>query len=1024
MTGVGHDRSVPEITVFTKSKGPLTKSIKLGKDGAVVSDGSACTMAHGQARRMQIADVGVLAKLIEGLHSNQALALGTLRPGLSDEVGIVTKDELNGETRPDIIARTGSDILYRKGSPAFALLDYDTKGMPGEVADRLDTLGGFRSALIAVLPTLRDTALVIRRSTSAGLVRTDTGEQLPGSNGQHGYVPVRDGTDIERFLKTLHERCWLHGLGWMMVGVAGQLLERSIVDRMVGAPERLVFEAPPILAPPLSQDQASRRPTISAGDMLDTIADCPPLTLVEQQALRKLRAEASQRLASEQSRAREAFISHQTQRLVERTGLSEDEASRVVECQSRGILLPDIELSFTDPELEGSTVGDILANPDRFDGCTLADPIEGVEYGRSTAKVMRRSDGAPWINSFAHGRTVYELKYDFRAVRAQIEQASDPVGTLVKLALTANLDEVEIKSLMDDVAKRSGTGIRPLTAKLKAARKQHAGQRAKENAERRLAERQDPRPQIPSPAADAPWLPMMDVLNAVLGESRDIRPPTRDIDNAAAQMRILQVADMHVFTSANEGETDNAPKQPANRWAIHRMNEMELAELIEKHIDFVDKDGNSVHLPMQFVRHYLQRNDSALSKLLAGSMLPLVLADGGVLATNGLDRTRGIEFYIPEELIRALPQREACTPAAMKQAIEFLTDDWLVDVLAAYAGKCTLIALALTVIERAFLPERPVFFVTAGKRGGGKSTALKMILLASTGMPVGAAAWSTNEEERRKSLLSYLVRGESYILWDNIPRGAQITCPHIERACTTSHYSDRKLGVSETVTAPATSIHAFTGNNIGPCGDLASRTLQVRIEVDRVDPENRVFKHPDPIAWTNHHRSEILQALYTILLGNPTLDKPHDAAMNTRFKMWYRLIGSAVEHAAKQAGNKIDFQALFQSQEAEDEDSVSLAEVLDVMHDTWTTKTSNTFKAANVADYMNSDQSQHRDTLRAFFCPTLETDKKASPKSVGKKLSQHVGEPVRSGDRTLILKVVRDPSTGPRGAVEYKVEVK
>ena len=53
---------------------------------------------------------------------------------------------------------------------------------------------------------------------------------------------MRDGTDIERFLKTLHERCWLAGFGWMMVSGSGSLLERSIVDRMVFAPSRPVFE--------------------------------------------------------------------------------------------------------------------------------------------------------------------------------------------------------------------------------------------------------------------------------------------------------------------------------------------------------------------------------------------------------------------------------------------------------------------------------------------------------------------------------------------------------------------------------------------------------------------------------------------------------------------------------------------------------------------------------------------------------------------------------------------------------------
>ena len=107
-----------------------------------------------------------------------------------------------------------------------------------------------------MLPDLANIARVSRRSTSAGLYRADTGEQLSGSDGIHVYVAVRDCADIERFLRVLHERCWLAGFGWYMVGAGGQLLDRSIVDRMVGAPERLVFEGGPILR---SADRAGRR---------------------------------------------------------------------------------------------------------------------------------------------------------------------------------------------------------------------------------------------------------------------------------------------------------------------------------------------------------------------------------------------------------------------------------------------------------------------------------------------------------------------------------------------------------------------------------------------------------------------------------------------------------------------------------------------------------------------------------------------------------------------------------------------
>ena len=44
-----------------------------------------------------------------------------------------------------------------------------------------------------------------------------------------------------------------------------------------------------------------------------------------------------------------------------------------------------------------------------------------------------------------------------------------------------------------------------------------------------------------------------------------------------------------------------------------------------------------------------------------------------------------------------------------------------------------LIALALTLIERTLLPERPCFFITAGRRGNGKTTAIIMLIKAVTG---------------------------------------------------------------------------------------------------------------------------------------------------------------------------------------------------------------------------------------------------------------------------------------------------
>jgi hypothetical protein len=312
-------------------------------------------------------------------------------------------------------------------------------------------------------------------------------------------------------------------------------------------------------------------------------------------------------------------------------------------------------------------------------------------------------------------------------------------------------------------------------------------------------------------------------------------------------------------------------------------------------------------------------------------------------------------------------------------------------------------------IERSLLPDRPCFFVTAGRRGGGKTTLLVMLIMAVTGVRPAAAAWSTNEEERRKALLAYFLAGVPYILWDNIARGTQISCPHIEKSCTSAYYADRKLGVSEEVSTAAATIHLFTGNNIGAKGDLASRSAHIRLDVNRADPENRKFVHSDPIGWTENHRVEILAALYTILLGNPQLKAKRDAAGKTRFKMWWRLVGSAVENAAKLTGYELDFQQLFIAQEEDDEESASLADMLEVLEKRWPDAA---FSANAVANVIN-DRYQRDDgqIVRDVLLPGALPEHVFSAKSVGRLLNKHVDNAVRSGGRTLVLRRGLDPHT-------------
>ena len=543
-----------EIVLFTKVDGPLTKRISLTDDGSVFSDGGACVMARGTARRVQINDVSHLATQIGSVNSKQAIALGTLPANLPDEVEITTKAKLlNGVARPNVIARTADAVTYRKGKPAFALIDTDSKGMSAAVKAKITELGGYWPALLSALPELCNVARVTRRSTSSGLSRSDTGELLPGSENLHIYITVKDGTDVDRFLRAFHVRCWLAGFGWMRVSKSGALLERSLVDRMVGGPERLVFEGAPILMKPIQQGQDSRRPVAVDGELLDTSTLFPPLTIVETAKYEQLKTKEEHRLAPEVTKVRAVYVEATVTEMVKRKpGMMVAAARQVIERQCDGILLPDVVLPFDDDEFAGSTVGDVLADPERFVGATMADPNEGPDCGRCVAKIMRRSDGTVFIHSFAHGRTFYHLKLDAVAVRAAIERADKAAAakTLRDLFMMADLDAQELEELRDLAHTRSGINKRTIAAMLKVARQEYAERQATQERERRTAERSDPRPQILNPSENAPWLGQMEVLDEVLGSSPTLRPPARDIDDDVTRARKIRVPNTHAFTAA------------------------------------------------------------------------------------------------------------------------------------------------------------------------------------------------------------------------------------------------------------------------------------------------------------------------------------------------------------------------------------------------------------------------------------------------------------------------------------------
>ena len=389
---------VAEVTVFEKRGGPLRKRFHVSSDGSLGNDDAACRMLSGTARRAVINSAGGLASLINGLSSSQAYAIGRLHDSLASTVNIVMKVRATGNR--NAVARSKQNLIFAKGLPGVALLDIDLKGMPDAVKARIKHAGGIGKALDTVIPELATTARVARHSTSFGLSNNLTGEKYPGSGGLHVAIFVADSADIPRFILDLHNRLWLAGFGWGWIGSAGQFLERSLIDKAVGSPERLIFEGPPIIEPPLAQE----------GNILDTGEACPSLTHEEKGVLVRLIAAERERLKPESDDAYAQWSAARAEAMVAKGAKLSDARLALALALERQELSGAFPLTFDDRELAGATVADVIAAPDKYLEKTLADPIEGVAYGHGKAKLFRREDGDIIVHSFAHGGCKYWLR--------------------------------------------------------------------------------------------------------------------------------------------------------------------------------------------------------------------------------------------------------------------------------------------------------------------------------------------------------------------------------------------------------------------------------------------------------------------------------------------------------------------------------------------------------------------------------------------------------------------------------------
>jgi hypothetical protein len=331
-----------------------------------------------------------------------------------------------------------------------------------------------------------------------------------------------------------------------------------------------------------------------------------------------------------------------------------------------------------------------------------------------------------------------------------------------------------------------------------------------------------------------------------------------------------------------------------------------LASLLARHADVrkpdTDKTGEAIEVEISPPGPVLQavlarRSWPGLPVLRRIISTPVLRPDGTLLQQPGYDPATG--FYLATKTqLKPVPERPS--PEQVATAREFLFHCFLRDFpWRSEADKANYLALLATPIIRPFTRcLSPFGLIEASMPSSGKT-----ILTGCVGLLVGqrVLTWTDSEDELRKSITSVLAEQGGAVVFDNVVEGHVIESAVLARLMTERTWTDRRLGSNTAASFPNDRLWLATGNNLRTGGDMASRTVWVRLDPDCPRPEARTgFSIPNLDTWILDPRNQavVLWHLLVLILDWTAAGAPTATSVPAmrQFTRWAQHLGGFLEH--------------------------------------------------------------------------------------------------------------------------------
>jgi hypothetical protein len=137
--------------------------------------------------------------------------------------------------------------------------------------------------------------------------------------------------------------------------------------------------------------------------------------------------------------------------------------------------------------------------------------------------------------------------------------------------------------------------------------------------------------------------------------------------------------------------------------------------------------------------------------------------------------------------------------------------------------------------------------------------------------------------------------GDRSIIFDNVPEGNKIRGAELSAFITSEVWSDRKLGYNEQYAVPNLTTVAGAGNQITPVGEIARRSLIIRLNANMTSDQlkARKFRIEDLESYLRNHRARLLRAALTVIVGHQKSDHKGPQPLPS-FLHWSRLVRDAL----------------------------------------------------------------------------------------------------------------------------------